>query len=102
MHNNYLFLKHLAAELKVKLFGTQLLTCFSQERDELMLGFAKEATEIYLKCTLKPDFSCITVQSEFARAKRNTVNLWEELYGLDLLEISIFENEIISKQDSKR
>ena len=93
MHNNYLFLKHLAVELKVKLFGTQLLTCFSQERDELMLGFAKEATEIYLKCTLKPDFSCITVQSEFARAKRNTVNLWEEVYGLDVLEISIFENE---------
>ncbi|MCP9768896.1 DUF814 domain-containing protein [Lacihabitans sp. LS3-19] len=93
MHNNYHFLKHLAAELKTKLSGMDLLVCFSQEKDELMLGFAKNETEVFLKCTLKPEFSCITVQNEFARARKNTVNLWEELYGLEVLDSTVFENE---------
>lgn len=93
MHNNYLFLKHLATELKVQLLGSTLLSCFSQEKDELMLGFNTIGNDIFLKCTLKPDFSCITVQNEFARARKNTVNLWSEIYGLKLVDFSIFENE---------
>jgi predicted ribosome quality control (RQC) complex YloA/Tae2 family protein len=93
MHNNYLFLKHLASELKVKLLGSALLSCFSQEKDELMLGFNTYGNDVYLKCTLKPDFSCITIQNEFARAKKNTVNLWSEIYGLKVIDFSIFENE---------
>jgi predicted ribosome quality control (RQC) complex YloA/Tae2 family protein len=93
MHNNYHFLKHLATELKTKLSGMELHACFSQEKDELMLAFTKNETEVFLKCTLKPEFSCITVQNEFARARKNTVNLWEEIYGLAVINCLVFENE---------
>jgi predicted ribosome quality control (RQC) complex YloA/Tae2 family protein len=93
VHNNYHFLKHLASELKEILLGAQLLTCFSQEKDELLVGFEANGIENFLKCTLKPEFSCITLLKEFARAKRNTVNIWEDIYDNRVLDIAVFENE---------
>ena len=40
MHNNYYFLSALAEELNEKLVGATLLECFSQNRDELIIGFS--------------------------------------------------------------
>ena len=90
MHNNYFFLKKLAAELDILLAGTELLTCFSQEKDEVVLGFSNNS---YLKCIVKPDFSAITVVDDFNRARKNSVSLWEELYGNPVAEVRVFENE---------
>lgn len=90
MHNNFFFLRKLAAELDTLLKGAELLTCFSQEKDELVLGFSNNA---YLKCILKPDFSSLTVADDFSRARKNSVSLWEELYGSPVNEIRVFENE---------
>ncbi len=90
MHNNYFFLRKLAAELDTRLRGAELLTCFSQEKDELILGFSGN---VYLKCILKPDFSSLTVTDDFSRARKNSVSLWEELYGSPVNEIRVFENE---------
>lgn len=93
MHNNYHFLKHLSKELSDILSGATLNTCFSQEKDELIIGFNKNNNEHYLKCTLKPEFSCLTLQNEFARARKNTVSLWEQLYQNKVVSVSIFEYE---------
>lgn len=90
MHNNYFFLRKLAEELNELFTGTELLTCFSQEKDEVVLGFS---TNMYLKCILKPDFSALTLVDDFSRARKNSVSLWEELYGNKVQEISVFENE---------
>ncbi|MFN8429348.1 MAG: NFACT RNA binding domain-containing protein [Spirosomataceae bacterium] len=93
MHNNYFFLKHLSIELDNLLVGAQLEVCFSQEKDELVLGFTKNQKENFLKATLRPDFSSVTVLEIFGRARRNSVNLWEEIYGLEVLKIEVFEHE---------
>ncbi len=90
MHNNYFFLRKLSAELDTLWRGTRLLTCFSQEKDEVVLGFSNN---LYLKCILKPDFSALTVVDDFNRARKNSVSLWEELYGGEVREISTFQNE---------
>jgi predicted ribosome quality control (RQC) complex YloA/Tae2 family protein len=90
MHNNYFFLRKLAAELNQVFSGTELLTCFSQEKDEVVLGFSNDK---YLKCVLKPDFSAITIVDDFSRARKNSVSLWENLYELSVTEIRAFENE---------
>ena len=90
MHNNYFFLRKLAAELNQVFSGTELLTCFSQEKDEVVLGFSNNK---YLKCILKPDFSAITVVDDFSRARKNSVSLWDDLYVFEVNEILVFENE---------
>lgn len=90
MHNNYFFLRKLAAELDTLLSGAELLTCFSQEKDEVVLGFSNNR---YLKCILKPEFSAVTVMEDYSRARKNSVSLWAELYGNNVQQISVFENE---------
>lgn len=90
MHNNYHFLKKLAEELNMLLVGTELLTCFSQEKDEVVLGFSNQA---FLKCILKPDFSAVTVVNDFNRARKNSVSLWEELYELKIQKVEVFSFE---------
>jgi predicted ribosome quality control (RQC) complex YloA/Tae2 family protein len=93
MHNNYFFLKHLATELNTKLAGMQLKSCFSQEKDELMVAFGFKQADSYIKATLRPDFSCINLLENYSRARKNTVDLWPELYGGKVVKIQVFENE---------
>ena len=90
MHNNYFFLRKLAGELNALLSGSELVTCFSQDKGEVVMGFSGD---IYLKCILKPDFSGLTLIHDFSRARKNSVSLWEELYGEKVREISVFDNE---------
>lgn len=90
MHNNYFFLRKLAEELDSSFRGMQLLACFSQEKDEVVLGFSNNQ---FIKCILKSEFSAITVVDDFSRARKNSVSLWEVLYGAEVLKISVFANE---------
>lgn len=90
MHNNYHFLRKLAEELHALVAGTELLVCFTQDKDEAILGFSNN---YYLKCILRPEFSAITVVEDFSRARKNSVSLWENTYGSKVLSISTFENE---------
>ena len=42
MHNNYYFLRVLAARLRQKLMYARVKQCFSQEKDELVIGFERQ------------------------------------------------------------
>lgn len=99
MHYNYHFLKQLSQQLaqtfgvvwklghdgrQVLTFPTKstpftLLLAFSQDKDELILGFANDNTQLYCKATLKSEFTCLLFPEDFARAKKNSVNLFPEL-----------------------
>ncbi|EAY24285.1 NFACT RNA binding domain-containing protein [Microscilla marina] len=98
MHNNYHFLKHLSKEIAQKLQtswsmgypsdvtttnveGMKLAEAFSQNKDELVLGFYSGHEEFYIKSVLRPDFACLSFTQEFFRAKRNSVDLFKVLQG---------------------
>jgi predicted ribosome quality control (RQC) complex YloA/Tae2 family protein len=94
MHqNNYLFLRHLSAALRQEVVGLELITCFSQEKDELVLGFASAEKEFWIKAVLTNDFSCLTFPTDFARAKKNSANLFKNLIGKKVQQLRQFENE---------
>jgi predicted ribosome quality control (RQC) complex YloA/Tae2 family protein len=93
MHTNYHFLKHYISYLKTRLLGAKLVSCFSQDKDVLILSFLLGTEELHLKIGLKNNKNSLILVLEFTRAKKNTVDLWTELYGLKIENISIFENE---------
>ncbi len=94
MHNNHFFLKRLTNELQEKLEGAVLVECFSQSKDELVLGFAlKSKEDFYWKADLKSTFSCLYFPENFARAKRNSVNLFPELINQKVKQVFIYKNE---------
>ncbi|MEJ7665667.1 MAG: hypothetical protein WKG07_42185 [Hymenobacter sp.] len=58
MHTNYYFLRQLAPALTERLRGYRVASCFSQEKDELVVGLLSDAgAEFWLKAQLGARFS---------------------------------------------
>ncbi len=99
MHTNHYFLRQLVPALHERLAGLVLAECFSQERDELVLGFSRPEKlwrarrEFYLRALLRPDFVALSFPEEFRRAGRNSVDLFPELLERPVEGIRLFENE---------
>lgn len=94
MHNNYYFLKVLAATLRQKLMYARLKQCFSQDKDELMLGFERQnGEEFWMKCSLGAQFSSLQFPATFHRAGRNSVDLFSDLLLAEVQEVEMYENE---------
>lgn len=93
MHNNYYFLRKLSKRLHAILIGAELIECFSQDKDELILSFICGQSEFYIKAHLQPDFSCLSFPKTFFRANRNTANLFEELIHKKVTGLTQFNNE---------
>ena len=99
MQTNYYFLRQLSLKLNEQLKGLVLAECFSQEKDELVLGFCtdgkqwKHRREFYIKAVIRPDFVCLNFPDEFRRASKNSVDLFSELTNLHVIGVRQFLNE---------
>ncbi|ALI97673.1 NFACT RNA binding domain-containing protein [Rufibacter tibetensis] len=93
MHQNYFFLKQLAQQLDQQLRGYTLQAAFSQEKDELMLAFYQGEREFYLKAIQTSTFSSLQFPLTFNRARQNSVDLFSNLVGEEVLEVSVHQQE---------
>lgn len=93
MHNNYYFLRQLTVALDHQLQGAVVMECFSQNKDELILSFETPAGRYFIKAALGADFSCLSVPQNFERARRNSVDLFEQLPGLRYKGVYQYNNE---------
>jgi len=94
MHNNYFFLQKLVVQLRQTLMYARLKQCFSQEKDELVLGFERQNGEdFWIKCVLGSQFSILQFPDQFHRAGRNSVDLFSELLLAEVQAVEMFENE---------
>ena len=93
MHNNYYFLRQLSKSLNEQLQGLNLLECFSQNKDELILGFANNERSFYVKAHLQSNFCCLCFPNQFLRSKKNSVNLFDEVMNIVVLAVRQYENE---------
>ncbi len=99
MQTNYYFLRQLSKRLESELVGMVMAECFSQEKDELLIGFCtdgkqwKQQKDFYIKAVLHPDFACLNFPDDFKRAGRNSANLFKELIDLKVIGVRQFLNE---------
>ncbi|WP_424961825.1 NFACT RNA binding domain-containing protein [Ekhidna sp.] len=93
MFHNYFFLKRLAPELEERLKGLTLLECFSQNKDELILGFGDPDRSFYVRANLDPNVSLLSFPEEFARAGKNSVDLFSDLLDKEVSGVSVFDYE---------
>ncbi len=93
MHNNYHLLSRLAPELNELLTDSILVECFSQESDQLILGFDRGGEDFYIKADLKPGFSTLSFPSNFARAKQSTRNFFQEINDAKVVSVTTPEYE---------
>ncbi len=93
MHNNYYFLRKLSDTLGALLKGYSIVSCFSQNKDELVLELNNEKESFFIKAYLQPTFSCLSFPASFHRAKKNSVDLFDELVLKKCIGTTQYENE---------
>jgi predicted ribosome quality control (RQC) complex YloA/Tae2 family protein len=73
----------LAQQLDSELRGAEVTSCFSQVKDELVLELVKlDGQTVVLQAHVQPAFTCLLMVQEYARARKNTIDLWTEILGL--------------------
>ena len=94
MHTNYYFLRQLAPALTERLRGYRVASCFSQEKDELVVGLLNEAgAEFWLKAQLGAAFPALALPESFHRARQNSVDLLPELLGRTVISVEVWPQD---------
>ncbi len=93
MHNNFYFLRKLSHQLKSELAGFKIGEVYSQHKNELTISLYKDEREYYIKAHLDSDFSCLYFPEKINRAKRNSIDLFREIYNLEILDVEQIEND---------
>lgn len=93
MHNNHFFLKQLSIGLQKKLVGFTLVSCFSQNKEELIIEFNNSIESFFVKASLQPSLCCLSFPKNFHRAKKNSVDLFSELTLKKVRDVTQYENE---------
>ena len=94
MHTNYYFLRQLAPALTERLRGYRVASCFSQEKDELVVGLlGEQGHEYWLKAQLGVAFPALAVLDSFHRARQNSVDLLPELLGRTVAHVAAWPQD---------
>ena len=86
-------MRQLAVELSVQLKGYTLVSCFSQSKDELLTEFNNGAHSFFIKASLQPAFCCLSFPRSFARARKNSVDLFNSLLMQRVSGVGVYDNE---------
>jgi predicted ribosome quality control (RQC) complex YloA/Tae2 family protein len=87
MITNYYTLFHIAVELNQEFSGRIVNEIFTQYRGELILSFRETPAVILIGC--EPANNYIYARKTFARARRNSTDLFSEVHGMMIEKISI-------------
>jgi predicted ribosome quality control (RQC) complex YloA/Tae2 family protein len=87
MITNYYTLFHIAFELNQEFSGRIVEEIYTQFRGELILSFRETPAVILIGC--EPANNYIYARKTFARARRNSTDLFSEVHGMMIEKISI-------------
>ena len=93
MHNNYFFLRQISQALEEKVKGYTLVSCFSQNKDELIIEFNNAEKSFFIKASLQSDFCCLTFPENFTRSRKNNIDLFNDMLMQKVTGIRQFNNE---------
>ncbi len=93
MHLNYHFLRYLAPALHEKFVGSRIASCFSQSKDELILETEAAGESLFIRAHLLPPQVFLAFPSQLHRAKRNSIDLFQELVGDRIEKCVVFHFE---------
>ncbi len=93
MHNNFFFLRQLSKTLNGQLLGFTVVSCFTQNKDELVLEFNNSEKSFFFKASLQSGFCCLSFPERFSRAKKNSVDLFPSVILKKITGTRQYENE---------
>jgi predicted ribosome quality control (RQC) complex YloA/Tae2 family protein len=93
VHNNYFFLTQLSKGLEIRLGNSTLVSSFSQNKEELILEFNDGVKSFFIKASLTSEFCCLSFPESFNRARKNSIDLFNDALMKKVNGIHQFENE---------
>ncbi len=93
MHNNYYFLRQLSARLHERIVGYSVVSCFSQNKDELIIELNHSHDSFFIKANLTPGLGGLSFPINFHRARKNSIDLFKETILKKVKTVNQFENE---------
>ena len=93
MHLNYYFLRKLAAALHETLAGKTWNEIYSQDKDEIIFKATANDETTIIKATLTNEFTCLSFPENHHRAKKNTIDLFTQVYGLKITAVVPINND---------
>lgn len=91
MFHHFIFIQRLAHQLNQELQNAILVACFSQQKDELILGFSKpDQSDFYIKASLEPQINLLSFPVGFHRARKNSVELFTSILGQKVNSVSAY------------
>lgn len=93
MHTNYYFLRQLSSQLKQEIIGYTVVSCFSQNKEELIIELNNSQKSFFIKASLLSQFCCLSFPESFNRARKNSIDLFSEILMKKITGIRQFTNE---------
>ncbi|MFP4543808.1 MAG: NFACT RNA binding domain-containing protein [Candidatus Kapaibacterium sp.] len=98
MIRHYYTLYKIIEEIE-SLRGMAVTEAFSQEKNSFVISFGTESETRFLHISADPVLSTIFLRDSFARARKNTVDVFPDLLGSNLKNASIEHNDRIVTLD---
>lgn len=93
MQNSYFYFRHLVPRLSDILIGSRFISCFSQEKDELILEFNDQKKSFFIRVIFSPVLSILLFPEIFRRARKNSAEIFPEGIMGEVTALKLFENE---------
>ena len=97
MLQNYFFLNKFLLEVKSILVDSKIVEIFSQEKSKLVIVTSKDSELFYLELCVIPGNSYLNLRKNYSRAKKNTVNFFDDLIGEKINSLEIADNDRVIK-----
>lgn len=97
MLQNYFFLNRFILEIQPFLIDSTIEELFSQEKSKLIIMLSKSDQIFALELCVIPGNSYLNLRQNYSRAKKNTVNFFNDLSGKKISSIEIADNDRIVK-----
>lgn len=96
MYKSYYYLNRLTIELNKILSGKKILSIFSQEKDRLIIQF-DGVEQLIAEISVNHSQPFINIKNRFSRAKKNTVEFFDDLINKTIKEVLIASDDRIIK-----
>ena len=90
---NYFTLLYLTKSLSARLAGLTLRACFSQQRSTLVLQASGPERQEWIEISCESAANYMLPRQSFARARKNSVDVFPELIGKTILEVRLHPSD---------
>jgi predicted ribosome quality control (RQC) complex YloA/Tae2 family protein len=95
MPNNYFTIREVAKYLNKNISGYFIDEIFTQEKNKLFINLASDEkiNSTILEYSIEKGNIYLVLKENFSKAKKNYVNLFEEVYEKEILKVSLYNDD---------